>query len=129
LLKEKAMQVSIRVEGARLGARSRRNAEVFVQRVFQREWRRLDDVTICLGTIRNRRGADEGYLCRLSVGAQALGVIAVEGRGDTVRTALQQASLRARLVLRRRWHARRNRARRRYLNQRNVPQGFEFSEA
>lgn len=123
------MQMSIRVEGARLSARSRRKAEIFVQRVLQRESARLEHVTICLGTICNRRGADEGYLCRLSVGAQALGVIAVEGRGDTIRTALQQASLRARLVLRRRWHARRNRARRRYLNQRNVLREFEFSEA
>ena len=123
------MRVSIRAQRVRLSARLRRNAELLVRRVFQREQDRLNDVTVNLRATRSAQGDDDGYLCRLSVGGQALGLIVVEEHGDTIRTALHQACLRARHVLRRRWHERRRRVRQRYHNQRRFELTPDASEA
>lgn len=122
------MRVSIRAQRVRLSARLRRNAELLVRRVFQREAHRLNHVTINMAATRSAQGEDDGYLCRLSVAGQVVGLIVVEVHGDTIRTALHQASLRARHVLRRRWHERRRRVRRRYHNQRRFELTPDASE-
>ena len=57
-------------------------------------------------------GGELGFTCRIRLWSSYLGLVTVVDIGDTIRTAVQQASLRARHVVRRRLQKRRSQRRR-----------------
>jgi hypothetical protein len=89
----------------------RRNIEAFVRRTFQRERRQIASAVISVGPAK-LHGGELGFTCRIRLWSSYLGMVAVADIGDTVRTAVQQASLRARHAVRRRLHKRRSQTRR-----------------
>lgn len=109
-VKGNAMWTIVRTKRIKLSSRQRRNVEEFLQRVFHREQGRIANLVVQV-----RRGnsghAEAGFLCRIRIWSHFLGAITVEEVGDTLRTAVQQASLRIREVLRRRLHKRHKRFR------------------
>src|SRR5262245_37989498 len=104
------MWISIRTKRTKLSPRMRRNLEDFVRRTFQRERRQIASAVISVGPA--KLGGDIGFKCRIRLWSSYLGLVTVRDIGDTVRTAVQQASLRARHVVRRRLHKRRSLTRR-----------------
>jgi hypothetical protein len=105
------MWVSIQSKRTKLSQRMRENIEAFVRRTFQRERRQIGSVVISVGSAK-LGGGDLGFKCRLRLWSSYLGLITVRDVGDTVRTAIQQTSLRARHAVRRRLHKRRSQSRR-----------------
>ena len=57
-------------------------------------------------------GGEMGFTCRIRLWSAYLGSIGVRDVGNTLRTAVQQAALRTRQVVRRRLHKRRTKSRR-----------------
>jgi len=88
----------------------RRTVQRFVDRSFRRERRYIGSVVV--GIAPASVGRDVAYDCRLTIWSHFLGLIVVSASGDTIRTAVQQATLRSREVLRRRLAKRRSKTRR-----------------
>lgn len=105
------MWISIRTKRIDLSPRLRRNIEAHVLRTFQRERRQIASAVISVGPAKFS-GDALVFTCRIRLWSSYLGLITVSDVGDTVRTAVQQASLRARHVVRRRLHKRRSQRRR-----------------
>jgi hypothetical protein len=105
------MWISIQTNRTKLSQRMRENIEAFVRRTFQRERRQIASVVISVGSVK-LGGGELGFKCRLRLWSSYLGLVTVRDVGDTVRTAVQQASLRARHAVRRRLHKRRSQSRR-----------------
>jgi hypothetical protein len=80
-------------------------------RVFQRERRQIASAIVSLGPAKSS-GDLRLFTCRIRLWSSYLGPIKVSDVGDTIRTAVQQASLRARHAARRRLHKRRSHRRR-----------------
>jgi len=89
----------------------RRGIAAYLSRVFEREQRRIKIVLVSLAAA-NREG-DLAYTCRIRLWSSWLGLVTVTDQGDTIFTAIQQASLRARQVVRRRLNKRCSLSRRR----------------
>jgi hypothetical protein len=102
LLENHMTWTSIRTKRLRISSRQRRLIDAFVRRTFHRELRHISSVVILLGPA--KIGGGIGYACRVRIWSHYLGLIAASDVGDTVRTAVQQASLRARHAVRRRLH-------------------------
>jgi hypothetical protein len=105
------MWISIQTDRTKFSQRMRDNIEAFVRRTFQREQRQIASVVISVGSVK-LGGGELGFKCRLKLWSSYLGLVTVRDVGDTVRIAVRQASLRARLAARRRLHRRRSRSRR-----------------
>lgn len=105
------MWTSIRTKRIDLSSRMRRNIEAHILRVFQREKRQIASAIISLGPAKST-GDLLVFTCRIRLWSSYLGFITVSDVGDTVRTAVQQASLRARHAARRRLNKRRSSLRR-----------------
>jgi hypothetical protein len=105
------MWITIRTKRTNVSPRMRRNIEAFIRRTFHRERRQIASAVILLGPAKLRDG-ELGFTCQIRLWSSYLGMVSVADIGDTVRTAVQQASLRARHALRRRLHKRRSRTRR-----------------
>ena len=105
------MWTSIRTTRIDLSPRMRRNIEAHILRVFQREKRQIASVIVSLGPAKFS-GDLLVFTCRIRLWSSYLGLITVSDVGDTVRTAVQQASLRARHAIRRRLNKRRSLLRR-----------------
>jgi len=84
--------------------------ENFVSRTFERERRYVGSAVI--GIRPATLGNDMGYECRITLWSHYLGLTVVSDCGDTIRTAVQQAALRSRQVIRRRLQKRRSKTRR-----------------
>lgn len=104
------MWISIRTKRTDLSPRMRRKIEDFVERTFQRERRYIGSVV--LGIEPATLGSDVTVDCQITVWSRYLGLMVVSQSGDTFRTAVQQAALRSRDVLRRRLQKRRSKTRR-----------------
>lgn len=104
------MWTSIRTKRLRISPRQRQLIDAFITRTFQRERRHLASVHVTLGPA--KIGGELGYTCRVRLWSHYLGLVTATDVGDTVRTAVQQASLRARSALRRRLHKRHDSGRR-----------------
>jgi len=104
------MWISIRTKSIKVSSRMRKTVESYIRRAFERERRYIGSIVVGLRPA--KLGSDLGYGCRLTIWSHYLGLIVVSDVGDTVRTAVQQTSLRAREVFRRRLHKRRGNARR-----------------
>lgn len=104
------MWISIRTKSTGLSPRMRRKIEDFVDRTFQRERRYIGSVVLNIEPA--TLGSDVGYDCQITVWSRYLDLMVVTQSGDTIRTAVQQAALRCRDVLRRRLQKRRSQARR-----------------
>jgi hypothetical protein len=104
------MWISTQTKRTSLSPRLRQKIETFVSRTFRRERRYIGSVVV--GIAPATTGRDVGYDCRLTVWSHYLGLIVVSHRGDTIRTAVQQAALRCREVLRQRVEKRRSKTRR-----------------
>jgi hypothetical protein len=104
------MQVSIRTKRMNLNLPIRRSIAAYLRRVFEREQRRIKIALVSLGAA-NREG-NLAYACTIRLWSPWLGLVAVTDEGDTIFTAIQQASLRARQVARRRLSKRRSVSRR-----------------
>ena len=105
------MWISIRTKRTNLSPRMRQNIDAFVRRTFPRERRQIASAVISVGPAK-LYGGEPGFTCRIRLWSSYLGMVAVADIGDTVRTAVQQASLRARHAVRRRLHKRRSQTRR-----------------
>ena len=104
------MWISIRTKRIKVSSRMRESVESYIRRAFQRERRYVGSIVVGLRPA--KLAGDIGYECRLAIWSHYLGLTVVSDVGDTVRTALQQTSLRAREVVRRRLHKRRGNGRR-----------------
>ena len=104
------MQVSIRTKRMNLNLSIRRGIAAYLSRVFEREQRRIKIALVSLGAA-NREG-NLAYTCRIGLWSHWLGLVTVTDEGDTIFTAIQQASLRARQIVRRRLSKRRSVSRR-----------------
>lgn len=104
------MWTSIRTKQLRISPRQRQLIDAFITRTFQRERRHVGSVHVTLGPA--KIGGGLGHACRVRIWSHYLGLITAEDLGDTVRTAVQQASLRARSAMRRRLHKRHESGRR-----------------
>lgn len=104
------MQLSIRTKRMYLTPDIRQNIGAFIRQVFWRERHRVTRTFVSLG-ITNSEG-DLLFTCRISFWSSYLGLVTVSDVGDTILTAVQQASLRARQVVRRRLNKRRSLLRR-----------------
>jgi ribosome-associated translation inhibitor RaiA len=104
------MWTSIRTKRLRISPRQRELVDSFVTRVFHRERRHVGSVHVTLGPAKIDGAV--GFTCRVRVWSHYLGLITADEVGDTVRTAVQQASLRVRSALRRHLHKRHDSGRR-----------------
>jgi len=104
------MWISIRTKRIKVSSRMRESVESYIRRAFERERRYVGSIVVGLRAA--KLAGDIGYECRLAIWSHYLGLIVVRDVGDTIRTAVQQASLRAREVVRRRLHKRRGNGRR-----------------
>ena len=102
------MWISIRTKRVDLSQRMRRNIEGHILRVFEREKDQIASVTVLLGPAK-LSGDQLVFTCRIRLWSSYLGLVTVSDVGDTIRTAVQQASLRARHAARRRLQKRRSR--------------------
>ena len=102
------MWISIRTKRIDLSPRMRRNIEAHIIRVFERERGQIASASVSLGPPKFS-GDQLVYSCRIRLWSSHLGLVTVSDVGDTVRTAVQQASLRARHAARRRLQKRRSR--------------------
>lgn len=105
------MWITIGTKRIKLSPRMRRNIEVFVSSVFQRERRQIASCVLNIGPAK-LGGGESGVTCRLRLWSSHLGPIVIRETGDTLRTAIQKAALRARQVVRRRLDKRQNQSRR-----------------
>lgn len=105
------MLISIRTKRIKLSPYMRRNVEALLSRVFDREKRQIDRIVVAMGPAKLNRDL-RAFTCRIRLWSAFLGLVTVNDIGDTVRTVVQQASLRARQVARRRLHKRRSHRRR-----------------
>lgn len=105
------MWISIQTKQVELSQRMRRNIEAHVQRIFGRERRQVASLVVAIEPAKVSR-AFVAFTCQIRLWSSFLGLVTVTDAGDTIRTAVQQAGLRARHVARRRLHKRRNRKRR-----------------
>jgi hypothetical protein len=99
------MWISIRTKRTDLSPRMRLSIDAFIRRTFHRERRQIASAVISIGPAK-RYGGELSFTCRIRLWSSYLGMVAVADIGDTVRTAVQQASLRARHAVRRRLHKR-----------------------
>lgn len=104
------MWTSIRTKRLRISPRQRQLIDSFVARTFHRERRHVGSVHVTLGP--GKIGGAVGFTCRVRVWSHYLGLITADEVGDTVRTAVQQASLRVRSALRRHLHKQHDSSRR-----------------
>jgi len=104
------MWISIRTKRTDLSPRMRENIEAHILRVFQREKRQIASAIVSVGSAKFS-GDALVFTCRIRLWSSYLGLISLSDVGDTVRTAVQQASLRARHAARRRLHKRRSQRR------------------
>jgi hypothetical protein len=118
------MWTSIRTKRVRISPRQRQSIDAFVRRNFRRELRHIGSVVVTLGP--DKTGGAIGFKCSVRIWSQYLGLIVAADVGDTLRTAVQQASLRARSALRRRLHKRHD-STRRISHRQHV--GAELSDA
>jgi hypothetical protein len=105
------MWISIKAKRINLSPRMRQNIEKFSFHHFRRELRQIASAVISV-TPAKLGGGEFGFTCRLRLWSSYLGVVTVVDIGDTIRTVVQQASLRARHVVRRRLQKRRSQRRR-----------------
>ena len=105
------MWISLGAKRIDLSLRMRQKIEDFVFNLFRRERRQIASAVIAVKRAK-LGGGESGFTCRLRLWSSYLGVVTVVDIGDTIRTAVQQASLRARHVVRRRLHKRRSQRRR-----------------
>jgi hypothetical protein len=89
----------------------RENIEAHLLRVFRREKRQIASAIVSVGPA-EFSGDLLVFKCQIRLWSSYLGLIKVSDVGDTIRTAVQQASLRARHAARRRLHKRRSQRRR-----------------
>ena len=104
------MWISIRTKRVNVSPRMRRKIENFIDRKFERERRYIGSAVISIRPA--TLGREVGYACRITLWSHYLGLTVVIDCGDTIRTAVQQAALRCREVIRRRLHRRRSKTRR-----------------
>ena len=104
------MWISIQTKRVNISPRMRRKIEDFIDRLFERERRYVGSVVISIRPA--TLGPDVGYACRITLWSHYLGLTVVSDCGDTIRTAVQQAALRSRQVIRQRLHKRRSKTRR-----------------
>ena len=105
------MWISIQTKRIDLSPRMRENIEAHLLRVFRREKGQIASVIVSVGPA-EYSGDLLVFKCRVKLWSSFLGLIKVSDVGDTIRTAVQQASLRARHAARRRLHKRRSHRRR-----------------
>jgi ribosome-associated translation inhibitor RaiA len=101
------MWISIRTKRINLSPRMRENIEAHMLRVFRREKRQIASAIVSVGPA-EFSGDLLVFKCQIRLWSSYLGLIKVSDVGDTIRTAIQQASLRARHAARRRLHKRRS---------------------
>jgi hypothetical protein len=94
------MWITIRARRMKISKRLRRTIERHVERRFHRERSNLASVAVYL-TSRTLPGGEEQVNCRLVLWSHSLGKVALNETGAMVRHAVQQATLRAREVVRR----------------------------
>ena len=105
------MWISIRSTRNALSARVRCTIEAFVRRSFHRERGQLFGSTIRIAPTKLSEGK-AGFICTVKLWSSRIGEITVRDAAGTIRTAVQQACLRARHAVRRQLHKRRSRSRR-----------------
>jgi ribosome-associated translation inhibitor RaiA len=105
------MWISIRTKRIDLSPRMRENIEAHMLRVFRREKRQIASAIVSVEPA-EFSGDLLVFKCRIRLWSSYLGLIKVSDVGDTIRTAVQQACLRARHAARRRLHKRRSHRRR-----------------
>jgi hypothetical protein len=105
------MWISIQTKRIDLSPRMRSSIEAHILRVFQREKRQIASVVVAVGPAK-LSGDILLFTCRIRLWSSYLGLLTVSDVGDTIRTAVQQASQRARHAARRRLHKRRSQRRR-----------------
>jgi hypothetical protein len=113
------MWISIRTKRVNISPRMRRKIEDFLDRLFERERRYIGSIVISLRPA--TLNGEVGYACQITLWSHYLGLTVVSDRGDTIRTAVQQAALRSREVTRRRLHKRRSKTRRMTRGRQNRP--------
>lgn len=101
------MLISIRTKRIKLSPYMRRNIEAFLNRVFDREKRQIERLVVAIGPAKLNRHL-RAFTCRIRLWSSFLGLVTVNDVGGTIRTAVQQASLRARQVARHQLHKRRS---------------------
>lgn len=104
------MWISVQTKRVNVAPRLRRKIEDLINRMFERERRYLGSVVVSIWPA--PLGRDVGYACRITLWSHYLALTVVTDRGDTIRTAVQQAALRSREVIRRSLHKRRSKTRR-----------------
>jgi hypothetical protein len=104
------MQITVHTKQLNISARKRDLIEAYVRRIFRRQQELVTRCTVTIAPLADR--GDLHRVCRLRLWSPRLGFIVVRDAGDSSRTAVQQAALRARAVIRRRLHKRLARARR-----------------
>ena len=105
------MWITIQTKRIDLSPRMRGNIEAQILRVFQRERRQIASAIVSVGPAKFSQDLLV-FTCRIKLWSSYLGLVTVSDVGDTVRTAVQQASLRARHVARRRLRKRLSQKRR-----------------
>ncbi len=105
------MWISIGAKRIELSPRIRQKVEEFVFNLFRRERRQIASAVISVRPAK-LSGGELGFTCQIRLWSTYLGLVTVVDIGDTIRTAVQQASLRARHAVRRRLHKRRSQRRR-----------------
>ena len=118
------MWTSIRTKRLRISPRQRQLVDSFVRRTFDRELRQIGSVVVTLSPA--KIGTALGYTCGVRIWSHYLGLITARDVGDTVRNAVQQASLRARKALRRRLHKRHDAGRRISQRQHSRPELSDY---
>jgi hypothetical protein len=105
------MWISIGAKRIDLSPRVRQKIEEFVFNLFRRERCQIASAVLSVKPAK-LGGSELGFTCRIRLWSSYLGQVTVVDIGDTIRTAVQQASLRARHVVRRLLHKRRSQRRR-----------------
>jgi hypothetical protein len=104
------MWITIRTKRISLAPQARRNIEAYVFRSLRRERRQIASCVVTIAPV--KLGGEMGFTSRIRLWSAYLGSIGVRDVGNTIRTAVQQAALRTRQVVRRRLHKRRAQSRR-----------------
>lgn len=107
------MRISTRVKlvkNFKLGPNAHQRIETFVLRIFERERRKIASISLSIQA--QSMGDQRVIACQIMLALRAGGLVTVSDFGDTIHTAVLQASLRARQVVRRRLHKSRSLARR-----------------
>ncbi len=94
------MWISIQSKRIDLSPRMRRNIEAHIQRALQREKGEIASAIVSVGPAKFQ-GELLAMTCRIRLWSSDLGLVTVSDAGDTIRTAVQQATLRARHAARR----------------------------